>query len=126
MIGSSGFPINAALGAQIVDLIRAFPPRAVILTRGRGNVDEFVAHVALALGYQCLIYPSRGGADNWDRDVELVRDADEVIAILASASLRDTNSGTAHLMEKCLDQRKPLRAFTEVGDTLVYAGASDD
>jgi hypothetical protein len=125
VVGSAAFPLTAEIGAQIVDLLRALPPGTAILTRGRGTVDEFVGHVALALGLRCLTYPSKGGADNWDRDVELARDADEVIALFASASLADMNTGTAHLVEKALDQKRPVRAFTEIDNQLVYAGATE-
>lgn len=125
VVGSTVFPINAELGAEIVDILRTLPDGTVILTRGKGNVDEFISHVAPLLGLRCLAYPSRGGSDNWNRDVELAKDADEAVVLFASNTLADTNTGTAHFAEKMLDAKKPVRAFTEVGNTLVFAGETD-
>ena len=125
VVGSSDFPLTAPLGAEIVNLLRALPTNAVILTRGRGAVDEFVSHASIVLGLRCFTYPSAGGPDNWDRDWELATDADEVIALFASATLPDMNTGTAHLVEAALSRKKPVRAFTEVDGMLVFAGATD-
>lgn len=130
MVGSSKFPIDVAIGTQIVEEIRALGDVA-ILTRGRGNLDEFVKNVSIVLGLRCLTYPSRGGSDNWQRDVELVKDADEVLAFITQKDMeldveKDRLTGTLHIVEKGLDQKKKVRLFTEVDGRLVYAAATEE
>jgi hypothetical protein len=106
IVGSSSFEIDTPVGAEIVELIRDLGEDTVILTRGSKGVDEFVAAVCLVLGIKCLYYRSKGGPDNWTRDIELVTDADEVIA----------------LVERALDKGKRVRAFSVVDNRLVFAG----
>lgn len=127
IVGSSSFPLNAGIGAQIVDTIREYGEDIVLMTRGKGDVDVFVGHVALALGITCLIYPSSGGPDNWRRDVDLARDADEIIAIISrnDLELSDKMSGTLHVAEKGLDQRKRVRMMTEADGRLIWAAEND-
>lgn len=123
IVGSSSFPLNAGIGAQIVDMMREREPGTVFLTRGKGDVDVFVGHVSLALGFTCLTYPSEGGPDNWRRDVDLARDADEIITIISrnDLELSDKTSGTLHIAEKGLDQRKHVVMMTEADGRLVWA-----
>lgn len=127
MVGSSNFRIDVAVGTQIVDEIRTLGDVA-ILTRGLGNFDEFLKVICLPLGLRCFTYPSSGGPDNWKRDVELVQDADEVLAFITQKdmNLGDKMTGTLHVVEKALDQKKPVRLFTEVDGRLVYAAATEE
>jgi hypothetical protein len=125
IVGSSRFPITPELGAEVVDLMRAYPDGTVFLTRGGGVFDTFVASVGPAIGYAVLTYPSPGGSANWDRDVALVKDADEVMAFLDPETLHDTNTGTAHVIEKALDQKKKVMAYSVANRHLVYAGSSE-
>lgn len=125
-VGSSVFPMTASIGAQIVDVLRALGPDVVLLTRGNGDIDRFLTTVAPLLDIRCFMYPSEGGASNWLRDVELVRDADEVIAIISRADLEARRTGgTLHVVEKALDQRKPTRLYTEEGGMLVGVAEND-
>ena len=128
IVGSTKFTVTTPIGAQIVDLIRHMGEDVVLLTRGTGEIEHFIATVAPLLDLRCLSYPAQGGPDNWVRDVELVNDADEVIAIVAREDLENNHreSGTLHVVEKALDQGKPTRLFTEVDGTLVYAAASQE
>jgi len=124
--GSTTFEMTPPIGAQIVDLIREMGD-VVLLTRGTGDVDRFIATIAPLLELRCFAYPSQGGADNWLRDVELARDADEVIGIISRVDLESHRmTGTLHLIEKALDQQKPARLYTEVDGSLVYAAASQE
>ena len=123
IVGSSNFEVTTPIGAQIVDLIRHMGD-IVILTRGRGKVDEFIATVAPLLEIRCLTYPSQGGADNWVRDVELVKDADEVIGIVSRNDFEARKlGGTLHVVEQALNQDKPTRLYTEVEGSLVFAAS---
>ena len=127
IVGSTSFQITTTIGAEIVDIVRGLGPDVVLLTRGTGEVDHFIATIAPILEIRCFAYPSQGGADNWLRDVELARDSDEVIAIVSRKDLdKGRDSGTLHLVEKALDQGKPTRLFTEVDGALVYAASSEE
>ena len=125
MVGSSTFPISPEIGAEVVDLMRAYPEGTVILTRGTGVFDVFVATVGPAIGYPVLTYPSPGGSKNWDRDIAMVKDADEVLCFLDPNTLQDQNTGTAHVLAKGLDQKKPCRAYSVADRHLVYAGSTE-
>jgi len=126
VVGSTSFEITTPIGAQIVDLVRHLGD-VLLLTRGTGEVEHFIATIAPLLDLRCFAYPAQGGADNWIRDVELVRDADEVIAIVSRADLEaKRETGTLHVVEKALDQEKPVRMYTEVAGSLVYAAASQE
>ena len=125
-VGSTAMPVTTGICTAIVDLLRELPPRAVVLTRGNAPIERFIANACTVLDIPCFTYPARGFSDNWNRDVDLARDADEVIALIASDTLPAVNTGTAHLIEKAIDLKRPVRAFSEVGDRLVYAGATDD
>lgn len=122
LIGSTTFPIDAAVGAEIVDTMLGCGEEAVFLTRGSKGFDQFIMSVAPLIGRRCFAYPSEGGADNFLRDIELVKDADEVLAFFDPATLHRTDTGTGHVVEVALSQQKPCKAFTVVNGTLVWAG----
>jgi len=122
VVGSTTFPIDAAVGAEIVDLLRDFGEDVVFLTRGSKGFDRFIMQVAPLIQRRCFSFPSEGGADNFLRDIELVRDADEIIAFFDPATLHDMNTGTGHVVECALNAKKPVRAFTSVNGSLVYVG----
>lgn len=125
IIGNGDFPITPEVGAEIVEIIRSYGENVILLTRGRGSVDQFIAGVAPIIGLRCFLYPSRGGADNWNRDVELASDADEILAFFHPDALPDYSSGTAHLVEKALDKKRKVHAYSVTDRHLVYAGSSD-
>lgn len=120
--GSGSFPLDQAIGTEVVDILREYPEGTVFLTRARGRFDTFVSVAAETLGYVVVRFPSPGGSRNWDRDVAMAHEADEAVAFFDPATLHDMNTGTGHLVEKLLDQRKRVRAFTEAGGHLVFAG----
>jgi hypothetical protein len=122
VVGSRTFPLTGPIGAQIVDTLRELGPDALVLTRGAGPFEQFISTVSLALGLRCFQYVGHG-RDNWERDTELVADADEVVAFVDPALL-DTKSGTAHVIECALAAGKPVKVATVVGDTLVWEGVA--
>lgn len=124
VVGSTSFPITPEIGAEVVDVLREFPQGTTFLTRGSPGFDHFIRRVGEVAGLSVVVYPARGGSSNWDRDVALVRDATEVLAFLDPATLSDSNTGTAHIVEKALDQRKPTRAWTVADNHLVFAGSN--
>ncbi len=122
VVGSSSFPLTPELGSEVVDLLRSYAPGTTFLTREKPYFDQFVYRAMAILGYTVVAYPSLGGPGNWDRDVALVHDADELVAFFDPATLDDMNTGTAHLVEKGLDKRKKVRAYTVANDHIVFAG----
>ena len=125
VVGSRSFPISPEIGAEIVNILRGYPDGTVFLTRGSPGFDTFLMAVCPIIGYTALAYPSKGGADNFLRDVQLAKDADEGLVFLDPDSLGNINTGTAHVMEKLLDQKKKTKAYSVAGRTLVYAGSND-
>jgi hypothetical protein len=123
--GSRSFPLTTEVAAQVVELLRSYPAGTVFLTRGSAGFDEFVLAVCGLLELPCEALPSAGGSANWDRDVAMVRAADEVVVFLDPDTLTDENTGTAHVLAKALDQRKKAMAYSASGDRLVYVGSSD-
>jgi len=103
IVGSRSFPIDTVVGTQIVELMRAFPEDTLFLTRGSDGFDRFVMQVAPIIGRHCFAYPASGGADNYLRDIELVKDGDE----------------------KALDQGKTVRAYSVVNEALIWVGEND-
>lgn len=122
VVGSTSFPIDSSIGTQVVEELQALGADLAILTRGSEGFDQFIGHVCIILGVPCFTYRSAGGADNFLRDVELVRDADEVIAFFDPATLDRTDTGTGHIVEVALTQQKPVRAYTSVDGSLVWVG----
>lgn len=125
IVGSTRFPLSPEVGSEVIDLMREFPDGTVFLTRGSAGFDTFVVTVCEMLGLPLRPYPSEGGSKNWDRDVKIVKDADEVLVFLDPATLDDQNTGTAHILAKALDQKKKTRAFSEAHQHLVFAGSSE-
>lgn len=122
--GNSSFPLTPAVGAAVVDLLREYPEGTQFLTRGSPGFDEFVLRACEVLGLPCERRPSPGGRMNYVRDVEMVQDADEVVVFLDPSTITDERTGTSHVLDKALDQRKRTRAFSVAGDSLVYVGDS--
>jgi hypothetical protein len=120
--GSGTFPLTTPVAAQVVDCLREFGEDTLFLTRGSGPFELFVSTVALALGRRCFAYKG-SGRDNWERDAELVADADEVIAFLDPALL-EARTGTAHVIECALAAGKPCRVATVAAGELVWEAAA--
>lgn len=125
VVGSRSFPLDAQVGSEIVDILRAYPKGTTILTRGSEGFDTFVSKACDIVGIPVVLCPSFGGPDNFRRDAAMVADADEVLAFFDPASLDNMNTGTAHVVEKALDQRKKTMAYSVANGHLVYAGSND-
>ena len=125
VVGSRSFPLTPEVGSEVVDILRAYPPDTVFLTRGSAGFDTFLMAVADIIEVAVIAHPAKGGGTNFDRDVALVKDADEVLVFIDPNSLHNQNTGTAHIAEKALDQKKPTKAWTVAANHLVYAGSSD-
>lgn len=122
IVGNRAFPLDVAIGTQIVDTIRALPEDALILTRGVAGFEEFLKHVCLALGRRCFTYSAHGGGDNFARDRELATDCDELLAFLAPDGL-DGRTGAHRVIEEALALKRPVRVATVADGLIVWADA---
>lgn len=123
VVGSTTFPITPELGAEVVDILRGYPEGTVFLTRTTPGFDRFVSKATEILGYPCVVYASAGGAHNWLRDVALAKDGDELLAFLDPDTISRADTGTAHVVEKMLDKKKPVQSWTVAHGKLVFAGS---
>jgi hypothetical protein len=123
--GSRSFPLTPEVGAAVVDMLRAYPQGTLFLTRGSEGFDTFVVRACEMLELPVEVRGSQGGRDNYLRDVEMVRDATEVLVFLDPGSLHDERTGTSHILDKSLDQKKPVTAYSVAGNALVYVGSTE-
>jgi hypothetical protein len=123
-VGSTNFPLDAGVVSQVIDVLRSLPEGTLILTRGSDGLDQVIMAASLTLGYRCFTYRAAGGADNWNRDVELVKDATEVHAFLSLEDFEraDRMTGTLHVAEQGLNAKRPTTLYTVVDGTLIAAG----
>ncbi len=126
VVASTTFPLSTAVGAEVVDCLRAYGPDTLFLTRGAGPFEQFVATAALVLGARCFAYPGEGGRANLERDDALVADCEELVAFLDRKALEAgaTLYGTAGVIERALAAGKPVKAATAVEGALVWANAA--
>jgi hypothetical protein len=123
VVGNSTLQITPDIGAEIVDVMVECG-EVEFLTRGSPGFDEFAERVALLLGRKVIRYAAQGGSSNWLRDVEMVRAADEVLAFLDPDTLHREDTGTAHVIEKALDQKKKVSSYTVANGHLAFAGSN--
>lgn len=92
------------------------PPRAF---------EKLTAVMAQAMGFQVTWHaPAPGGrAMVFLRDVGMVGKSDQVIAFFPEGD--EMTGGTAHVVEKALDQQRPVRAYAIMGDQLRLVGSED-
>lgn len=111
-----------ALGEQGCDEILIRKP----LTRSRRPFEAFVASLAGVLGLAVTDHvPEPGGRQQvFLRDVEMVQAADGVIAYFPEDS--EMTGGTGHVVEKALDQARPVRAYAVVKGEAVLIGSDND
>lgn len=124
IVGNESFPVDANIGTQVVEIMRTFE-EPVFLIRGVSGIEQFVAHAAIVLGRPVFKYPALGGGDNFERNRDLVGDADVVLAFLDPGTL-DVETGAQHVIEAALSARKPTRAYTLVEGRLVWAGETEE
>lgn len=120
IVGSTTFPLTAATGAEVVDLMRDAPEDTLFLTRGSHGFEQFLIHAALILGRRMFTYQGAGGGSNFERDSELVRDCDELVAFLDPEAIAE-RTGTTMLIDRALEAGRPVRVATVADGTLVWA-----
>ena len=123
--GSRSFPLTPLVGKAVIDMLLGYPKGTVFLTRGSEGFDTWILLVCSELDLPVEVRAAEGGADNFRRDAEMARDCDELLAFLDPATIHREDTGTAHMLEKALDQRRRTRAYSVGAEGLVYVGSSD-
>jgi hypothetical protein len=87
--------------------------------------EALVASLATTLGHTPRAFvPEPGGRSKvYLRDVEMVGAADEVVAFFQDGD--EMTGGTAHVVEKAIDQRRPVRAYALSGDQMRLIAEED-
>lgn len=126
IVGNSNFPLDAGIGAQVVDTIRGWGPDVTLLTRARPPFDTFIQHVSVVLSLRCLTYDAEGGPSNIERDSALVRDCDELHGYLTLDDFEaGKESGSMWLIQKSLAAGKPTFAYTVVDGRVIHVGSEE-
>lgn len=114
----------------LIRFLAALPEDAVILLRGPmakppGTFEEDVSHLCnvlhLGVGW-CRPLPTetaQGRASVYLRDIEMIETADLVLLFFAPEEATDGYSGTAHMLDKCLDAARPVYAYAVAEDGAV-------
>lgn len=98
----------------------------IILTRKTKawGVDQFVRAACEYLGREYTVYevdgPARGGS--FVRDLNLINDSDRIIAVFDPERVME--GGTGHIVNKALDERKEVEAYTvdDSGELVLVGG----
>lgn len=124
MVGARAFPIIKA-GVVIAELLATFDKtRDTIHTRtGKTGPDAFIAEAATIMGFTVRRWKGEGGASNYIRDVDMVKEADVVYAFFDEDHIGE--GGTQHVVDKALDQHKRTLTYIFNGRTLDLVGSAD-
>lgn len=131
IVGSRNLELDGTVALHILDTLQGIPdwPKGEILlrkplTRAARPFEALVGHLAASMGFRVVWHaPEPGGrAMVFLRDVAMVGASDQVIAFFPEGD--EMTGGTAHVVEKALDQQRPVRAYV-VGDQLRLIGSED-
>lgn len=130
IVGSRALEVDGNVAIHVVTLLAELPPDTEVLvrrplTRPLRPFEALVSALASSLGHEVTEYqPEPGGRSQvFLRDVELVRDADEVIALFPDGD--EMSGGTGHVVDKAIDQQRPVRAYAVEADKLRLIAAED-
>lgn len=122
MVAARAFPVIKA-GLDLCELMATFDRTATIHTRNaKGGPDQFIAEAARTMGFSVRTWVGEGGASNYIRDVDMVREADVVYAFFEADHVGE--GGTQHVIDKALDQRKAVISYV-FDRGLVIVGSYD-
>ena len=100
------------------------------LRRSSRPFEALVASLAGVLGFRIVDWvPEPGGrAQVFFRDIEMVKDADEVVAFFPEGYFEGEHvmSGTAHVVEQAQYQERPVRAYVLMDGKRVLVGSDND
>jgi hypothetical protein len=121
IVGSTNFFPDPLL---VLRLIESNPGEILTRRTRTSGIDVMVEGLCLVYGHECKTYdmdgPSRGGT--FVRDLSLIKDADKIIAIFAPDRIME--GGTGHIVNKALDERKEVEAYTidDAGELVLVGG----
>ena len=121
----------------LVRFLANLPADALILLRKGvhtrpGTFEQDVATLCdiLALDYQwCLPYPTDtvpGRASVFLRDIDMISACDLALLFLAETASVVADGGTRHLLDKAIDQNRPVYAYTVAEDGVVERHGEHD
>lgn len=116
----------AEIATHALRQMASLPPETVILLRrGRstqpGAFERFIVSMADSLGFNVeWKIPGRGKGASFIRDVEMVKEADSVIAYFSEPNLM--TGGTGHVVDKAIDSDKPVFAYAPLDGAVERVG----
>lgn len=118
---------------SLMQLVATLPSSTIVLLRGprnqKPNPFERTVQELCEMRELLVLYvvpeAGRNRVGTFVRDVELVASADTVIVFLAPDEDPLGDSGTAHVLQKAIDQSRPLYAYTVGPDGLEWIGGID-
>lgn len=129
LVGSRSLKVDGDVALHVLAALQAIPGGTVLLRkplwRPPRSFETLVSTLAASLGLEvrwCV--PAPGGRSLvFLRDVEMVQAADEVIAFFPEGE--EMTGGTAHVVEKALDQKRPVRAYAIQAGAIRLVGSED-
>jgi len=130
IVGSRSLEVDGNVALHVVTTLVQLDPSDEILvrkplTRVLRPFEALVASLAGTMGHTVTEYaPEPGGrAQVFLRDVEMVRDSDQVIAFFADGD--EMSGGTGHVVDKAIDQKRSVRAYAVEADKLRLIAEED-
>lgn len=122
LVAAERFPYGSCLPG-LRRLLKALPAGTTLLIRGTTPEMAIAILAKKTRRFAFTPYPGGRREANYHRDYELVRDADRVIALFEESAI--FVGGTGHVVEKALDQRKPVVSYTCSDGELVFIGSAE-
>ena len=121
VIGSKTFPLGAGAGfiKEAIALLKE--DDTVFIRPTQGGADMMARLFCQVRGIRVVVYASKGpGPLAFQRDIEMVTDADRVVAFFDPAHVME--GGTGHVVEVALRMNKPVEAWTVRNGNLERVG----
>lgn len=128
-VGSRSLELDGMVALHVLEQLQGIPGGSILvrkpLRRPLRPFEALVASLATALGFEVVeCAPEPGGrSEVFLRDVEMVAAADQVIAFFPDGD--EMTGGTAHVVEKALDQHRPVHAYAVSDGQLRLIGSED-
>jgi hypothetical protein len=115
---------------SLIAFVAGLPASSKLLLRSGnksepGLFEQMIAKLAITLWLDVEWFrpdPAGGRGATFERDLELVRSSDLVLAYFSTTTII---GGTAHVVEKAIDQDVPVYAYGFTGDGYIRVGEHD-